>query len=123
MQLENNIDTYIKFRVDSSTLYLDKEKAWKKLESKRIILTKKLYSVLSAVAAVLILGIIIIPYNTTKENSNLMSEFEKRQKLIEYESKISGTYIETQICYDCSGKFLTTQVKQVPENQIILNVY
>lgn len=123
MQLENNIDTYIKLRVDSSTLYLDKEKAWKKLESKRTILTKKLYSVLSAVAAVLILVIIIIPYSTTKENPNLMSDFEKRQKLNEYERKISGTYTETLICYDCSGKFLKTQIKQVPEGQIILNGY
>ena len=124
MQLENNIDTYIKLRVDSNTLYLDKDKAWEKLKSKRTILTKRFYSVFVAAAAVLIIGIIIIiPNNTTKEKSNLMSVFEKRQKLNEYERKISGTYIETLICYNCTGKFLKTQIKQVPENQIILNVY
>jgi hypothetical protein len=121
-QLENNIDTYFKSKLDPVILELDKEKSWERLERKR---TKNIIGYFSiAAAAMIIIGLLlIIPNKTSQENVSTMSDFAKRQKLREYESKISGTYVETLLCYDCSGEILKSQIKQVPEKQWILEVY
>lgn len=122
-QLDNNIDTLFRTSVDKSIIDFNKGAGWEKLENKR---TKSQVRNLSyAIAASIILGVILtIPFMLfqTEGNQN-MSEFEKRQKLIEYENKISGTYIELLFCYDCSGEILKSNIKQVPENQFILQIY
>ena len=121
-QLENNIDAYFKSKVDKALLDLNKEKAWGRLQKKRTRAIIKFVTI--AVAASLIFGLILIfPGKTYDNNKYVMSDFDKRQKLKEYESKISGTYVETLLCFDCSGEIMESKVKQVHVNQIQLDVY
>ena len=121
-QLENNIDAYFKSKVDKALLDLNKEKAWGRLQKKRTRAIIKFVTI--AVAASLIFGLILIFSGKTYDNNKyVMSDFDKRQKLKEYESKISGTYVETLLCFDCSGEIMESKVKQVHVNQIQLDVY
>jgi hypothetical protein len=121
-RLDNNLDTLIRTSVDKITLDFNKDSAWEKLERKRAKTKMGYFSL--AFAALIILGLLlIIPFKQSRMDNQIMSEFEKRQKLIEYENKISGTYIELLFCYDCSGDIIKSQIKQVPENQWILQIY
>jgi deoxycytidylate deaminase len=121
-KMENSIDTYFKTKVDPVILEWDKNNAWEKLERKRTRNKIRYYSI--PFAATIIVGLLlIIPKKTHKENDSGMSDFDKRQKLREYENKISGTYVETLLCYDCSGEIMKSQIKQVPEKQWILEGY
>ena len=121
-QLENNIDAYFKSKLDPVIMKLDKDKAWKKLERKRT--GNKIGYYFIAVAASVLIGLILVIVDIPhKENENILSDFEKRQKLKEYEMVISGTYVETLLCYNCSGSIMESQIKQVPENKWIIEVY
>jgi hypothetical protein len=119
----HKIDAYIKSKLDSLQLDLDKDKAWSRLAKKRIRYRITSFSV--AAAAVLLLGIFLItvPDYTPGETKSTMSELEKRQKLHEYERRMSGTYKETLICEDCSGVYLKSSIKEVPQHPWILQVY
>ncbi len=121
-QLENNLDLYFKSRVEKTFLDFDKQKAWERLQGKRANATIK-YAFISIIV-LLLAGFILLISNVTFESSEyIMSDFEKRQKLNEYETKIAGTYVETLLCFDCSGEIMKSEVKQVSENQMQLSVY
>lgn len=121
-QLEDNLDMYFKSKVDKALLDFNKEKAWERLQQKRTHVAIKY--VLISIGALLLAGFIMLILNKSFESSEyIMSDFEKRQKLNEYETKIAGTYVETLLCYDCVGEIMTSQVKQVSENQMQVNVY
>ena len=121
-QLDDNIDIYFKSKVDKAILDLNKEKAWERLQKQRTKINLRFVTI--AIAASLILGFLFIISNKPQvNNENDMTKFEKRQKLKEYESKISGTYVETILCYDCNGSILKSQIKQVPENRWIFKMY
>lgn len=118
-QQDNNIDVFFRSGVENSTLELDKKKAWKKLENKRS--KKRIELIVSIAVALVCIGIFLtIPTKKTDPAFQISNEFYKRQKLEEYEKKLSGTYEETILCYDCNNEFINPQYKQVPEEQWIL---
>jgi hypothetical protein len=121
-QDDNSIDMFLKSGLESVNIDLNKDKSWEKLSKKRTI--QKVKHISFAAAAVFIIGFLLItPEISHKNEKSKMSEFQKRQKLKEYENKISGTYIETLFCFNCSGEILESQTKQVPEDQWILQTY
>jgi hypothetical protein len=124
MKQHNDIDIYFKSKVDKPILDFNKDNAWEKLVQQRKKNKIRYVSFSLTAAAIFILGIfLIIPKHTLIDNEYKMSDYQKRQKLKEYESKISGTYEEILLCNDCSGEIFKSQIKQVPEKQWIIKMY
>ena len=115
----NNIDIYIKTQLENTSIPFNKEKGWDKLENKRK--QHKVHKLLSySIAASILLALffIIKPKHNTKPA--IVNEFQKRQKLEEFEKKLSGTYIEIKFCFDCNGTIMKSKIKQVPEDPSLL---
>ena len=121
-QLENNIDTYFKSQVDTVIIGLDKDKAWDRLDRKRKARSIRYYA-MAVAAVVLMVLILLLPDEKHDKNDYAMSDIEKRQKLREFEEKISGTHIETIYCYNCSWEVLRSQTRKDSRNYIKLDVY
>lgn len=118
-QQNNNIDIFLKAQLENVSIALDKEKSWEKLENKRKYhRAQKLLSYALAASIVLAAFFIVKPRYTTKPQ--IVNEFEKRQKLEEFEKKLSGTYIELEFCFDCNGTIMKSKIKQVPEDPSLL---
>ena len=119
---DNDIDKIFRMESEKVTLDFNKDEAWAKL-----LKMKKLKLVLRvslALAAVFILGLIL--FSPFYENSNTLKitdEYQKRQKLKEYESKLSGTYEELLLCEDCNGEIMKSQIKQKTNDNSKFGIY
>ncbi len=116
---ENNIDVYIKAELENSSILFNKEEGWRRLEKKRK--QHKTHSIISYAAAISLILIAIFLVKTRYDSKpHIVNEFQKRQKLQEYEKKLSGTYIEIEFCFDCNGTIMKSEIKQVPEDPSLL---
>jgi hypothetical protein len=120
-QQTNNIDVYFKTGVENFSFGFNKEKAWERLNKKRDRKNKIKYATLLTI--VVIAGLLFTFNLRQKEEEYITNEFQKRQKLEEYERKLAGKYEEVKICYDCYGFTMKSEVKQAPEYQYKFMIY
>jgi len=119
---DNDIDKIFRIESEKVTLDFNKDEAWAKLLKKRKL--KLVLRVSLALAAVFILGLIL--FSPFYENSNTLKitdEYQKRQKLKEYESKLSGTYEELLLCEDCNGEIMKSQIKHKTDDKLKFGIY
>ena len=118
---ENNIDNIIKNQVEqlgSKDLPYkwNKNSAWERLQRRRKKRSQKWYY---SVAAILVISFLLgslFQYNSYRQDNptiseNAFEEYQKRQKLKEIESRMSGNYFNLDICLACDD-FYYESIKQ-----------
>ena len=119
----NKIDTVFKEKIEQlesvKTLSnWDKNSSWERLQRKR---RNKRNLKLFYAAAILIVGLLFgnlyqsSYYNNNSPNyENSFVEYQKRQKLKEIESHMSGNYYSVKICYACEDFYYEVIKKDRP---------
>jgi len=113
---DKNIDILLKSGIENESVFFDKETGWKHLSLKRKSVNQR-NSILTSLTILMLSGLLSLPFLTKLKRSDYISnEFQKRQKLKEYESIMSGTYEELYLCHDCNGTIIKSQIKEVTRN-------